>query len=66
MKPIEQGGDVFPVSSDGVEGITLRDYLAAKAMQSDLVRRGLSARDFEVIATLAYGLADAMVKARKL
>jgi hypothetical protein len=46
------------------EGMTLRDYFAAKAMQSMClaVRRE---QDVEIIPEAAYRMADAMLKARE-
>ena len=46
-----------------VEGMTLRDYFAAKAMQG-YVGQGKS-YDFADIAQASYRLADAMLKARQ-
>lgn len=45
-------------------GISLRDYFAAKAMQGFLVTVRVGCPD-DLIATDAYNLADAMMKARK-
>ena len=42
-------------------GMTLRDYFAAKAMQALIDNDGL----FSEIPTQAYALADAMLKARE-
>jgi len=47
---------------DGIWGMTLRDYFAAKALQGFLTNP-LNAR-FEQIATTCYKAADAMLKAR--
>ena len=44
------------------QGMTLRDYFAAKAMQGMITRRILSDEDD---AKIAYKMADAMMKARK-
>ena len=44
------------------QGMTLRDYFAAKAMQGMITRRILSDEDD---AKIAYKMADAMLKARK-
>jgi len=70
------GGPAFPVTSyvnsDGEtfesqpQGMTLRDYFAAKAMQSLLT--GIeSGKEHQVvlIPNIAYELADEMLKARK-
>jgi hypothetical protein len=49
-------------------GMTLRDYFAAKAMQSflsHLVEEGWDADDLELVAETSYRMADAMMKARK-
>jgi hypothetical protein len=46
-----------------VEGMTLRDYFAAKAMQG-YVGQGKS-YDFADIAQASYRLADVMLKARE-
>jgi len=61
------GGPAFPTHPDGAlinDGMTLRDYFAAKAMQALL---GNPEIDGEPIAysQLAYKYADAMLKARQ-
>ena len=43
-------------------GMTLRDYFAAKAMQGMITRRVLNEHDD---ALIAYKMADAMIKARE-
>lgn len=43
------------------QGMSLRDYMAAKAMQALIDNDGL----FSEIPTQAYALADAMMKARE-
>jgi hypothetical protein len=49
-----------------VGGMTLRDYFAAKAMQSILDREhGRSTTTLEFVGNYAYQYADAMMKARK-
>lgn len=59
----------FPVAYGGgrIEGMTLRDYFAAKAMQSflDEVGSGSDQRFYKDIAIGAYQVADAMLKARE-
>jgi hypothetical protein len=63
------GGPAFPFSpSDDSTikpqlGMTLRDYFAGKAMQSELVG-GVHSDNFDVTARRAYHMADAMLKAR--
>jgi hypothetical protein len=44
------------------EGMTLRDYFAAKAMQSELMDREW--QDIKSLSLYAYDIADAMLKAR--
>jgi hypothetical protein len=49
-----------------VEGMTLRDYFAAKAMQGTIEYSPWSETiDMDKIAQLAYKQADAMMKARE-
>ena len=59
------GGPAFPFAfTDEArvsDGMTLRDYFAAKAMQALIDNDGL----FSEIPTQAYALADAMLKARE-
>ena len=47
------------------QGMTLRDYFAAKAMQSMNGRSDYADTPAEAIALDAYALADAMLKARE-
>ncbi len=47
------------------EGMTLRDYFAAKALQGILSSDNLLTVDFGKIAKDSYAMADAMLKARK-
>ena len=63
------GGPAFPILQDGcqfprAEGMTLRDYFAAKAMQSYLLDKDLDSFTFEQWAQASYEMADAMLKAR--
>jgi len=51
----------YPITWANGEGMTLRDYFAAKAMQALIDNDGL----FSEIPTQAYALADAMLKARE-
>jgi predicted RNA polymerase sigma factor len=65
MSTQDTGGPAFPESGPrgqavGGEGMTLRDYFAAKAMQGILFE-GLEP---EQTAKHAYDMADAMLKAR--
>jgi hypothetical protein len=74
MKKIDNGGPAFTVHPDLAgaigcvnsatdEGMTLRDYFAAKAMQAWLV--GVDSPKVEHCAKQAYEIADAMLKARE-
>lgn len=60
---------IFPndLNSSSRFGMTLRDYFAAKAMQSflDEVGSGSDQRFYKDIAIGAYQAADAMLKARE-
>ena len=47
------------------DGMTLRDYFAAKAMQSYLLDKDRDSFTFEQWAQASYEMADAMLKARK-
>lgn len=66
---IEDGGPAFPQPDNLVltyKGMTLRDYFAAKAMQSMIARTNWGVEDDAIdIANEAYGYADAMLKARE-
>lgn len=68
----ETGGPAFPVPSNvfnDMEGITTRDYFAAKAMQGLITSRHTDYEngyyDEERLASSAYQMADAMLEARK-
>ncbi|QPB12595.1 hypothetical protein [Providencia phage PSTCR7lys] len=71
------GGSAFPIPATELHGthtgMTLRDYLAAKAMQGDLASQSVSLGHFandaseESLVNRAefyYRMADAMLKAR--
>lgn len=70
----ETGGPAFPVESTPdfeYIGMTLRDYFAAKAMQSVIASNrlegwsiGLGGKDNGHIAEISYALADAMLQER--
>ena len=59
--PTSNWQKIAPMSSGYSEGITMRDYFAAKCMQALIDNDGL----FSEIPTQAYALADAMMKARE-
>jgi hypothetical protein len=67
VRETNNGGPAFPVPSNtfnDMEGMTLRDYFAAKAMQGMLSDSALDAPP-GTIATAAYRMADSMLQARK-
>ena len=66
------GGPAFPTHPEGAlihDGMTLRDYFAAKAMQgilaSNTEHEHEDAHIFDAIAEASYKQADAMLKARQ-
>lgn len=74
-KPINDGGPAFPLTlkdnyelghlyAQGVTGMSLRDYFAAKAMQGMLCHQA-SFENVEKTAQWAYEQADSMLKARE-
>lgn len=64
----DTGGPAFPIqeaySMSTEQGMTLRDYFAAKAVHAFLMRPSSMTAPDEVIAEAAYDTADAMIKAR--
>jgi hypothetical protein len=56
---------MVPLSTGYSEGISIRDYFAAKAMQSMNGRRDYLDAPASAIALDAYAMADAMLKARE-
>lgn len=76
MSNTNTGGSAFPTERIGMEsgefltyqeeGMTLRDYFAAKAMQAIVSHEPTFAKEFvELSAKDAYAYADAMLKARE-
>jgi len=66
MSNTNTGGPAFPapiIDANGHEGMTLRDYFAAKSMQAELTIFGNMPS--AEIARRAYEMADAMLKARE-
>lgn len=63
MNNTNTGGPAFPSPYDDDEGMTLRDYFAAKAMQGMMV--DVEQPRCEYIAKVAYQMADAMLKAKQ-
>jgi hypothetical protein len=74
MSNTNTGGPAFPTERIGresgeyltyqEEGMTLRDYFAAKAMEADMAA-GVHENDFAWSAARSYKMADAMLKARQ-
>ncbi len=66
--PGDTGGPAFPTANGGSpdDGMTLRDYFAAKAMQSILgvLHEGIRPSDISRMCADCYGIADAMLKER--
>lgn len=63
----DNGGWAFP-NWTACEGMTLRDYFAARAMPIAEARGSVAygmPASFEVIAEWSYAIADAMLKARQ-
>lgn len=69
------GGPAFPIQGHSTrngqgfqlvmaDGMTLRDYFAAKAMQA-MLQLGADSEAFEEDAEMSYQMADAMLRARK-
>jgi len=74
MSEKQDGGPAFPAlmqysdhhAVQREDGMTLRDYFAAKAMQAAATNpTGADGFTFEERAALAYQQADAMLKARQ-
>lgn len=72
IRAVDHGGPAFPVLPvdtdgwrDGSQGMTLRDYFAAKAMQAAATNpTGADGFTFAERAVWAYAQADAMLVAR--
>jgi hypothetical protein len=64
--PINDGGPAFPtpVGIQHNDGMTLRDYFAAAALQGMLTDSCIQGSDSQ-FAESAYSYADAMLKARE-
>ena len=64
MSEIKTGGPAFPIHwQTHEEGMTLRDYFAAKALPQLLF--GRASYEFDDCAREAYKVADEMIKARE-
>lgn len=69
MSQINTGGPAFPhwdgPSGECFNGMTLRDYFAAKAMIGFLASDGGTGFSTKDLACACYVMADAMLKARE-
>jgi len=67
MNETKHGGPAFPTQTDDryFYGMTLRDYFAAKYMQSLFSKDGIGIQDIETIAMYSYKVADVMLRARE-
>jgi len=63
MSDINTGGQAFP--DKYTNGMTLRDYFAAKAMQSIVIDPRIDNDSYRECAEGAYKAADAMLRARE-
>ncbi|CAB4131189.1 hypothetical protein UFOVP126_51 [uncultured Caudovirales phage] len=67
MSNTNTGGPAFPVDETALvrnlQGMTLRDYFAAKAMQAEMAQ-GIHESDFDWMVARCYKVADAMLAAR--
>jgi hypothetical protein len=68
MNKSNDGGPAFPVPGlmhdETFNGLSMRDYFAAKALQGLLANPGIEGK-FPGYANDAYAVADAMLKARQ-
>ena len=67
--PIKDGGPAFPIATDFSriqEGMTLRDYFAAAALQGMIACEQVQHDTFQDYARIAYQQADAMLAERAL
>ena len=69
MSNTNTGGPAFPVCDaariHNLEGISIRDYFAAKAMQAILSDGSWHGHTCKTAALESYEMADAMLKARE-
>lgn len=67
MSNTNTGGPAFPRPGDFNPqlGMTLRDYFAAKAMQTYMINEVWNPDTYKGAAITAYRVADAMLKARE-
>jgi hypothetical protein len=63
--PTSNWQKTVPMSNGYNEGMTLRDYFAAKAMTGLLTAELVGEYSNEHVAEISYRIADAMMKARE-
>lgn len=75
MRKQDTGGPAFPIQGHSTrngqgfqlvmaDGMNLRDYFAAKAMQTYMISETWNPDTYQNAARLAYRVADAMLKER--
>ena len=68
MTKIKDGGPAFPAPAYGYspakDGMTLRDYLAAKAMEAFIIKGHFWSDDLALSAKVCFEMADEMLKER--
>lgn len=62
---VQMQGNSAIVKSFTQNGMTLRDYFAAKAMQTYMMQEFWNPDTYQIAASSAYRVADAMLKARE-
>lgn len=66
MSNTNTGGPAFPAHTIAMhEGMTLRDYFAAKAMHASMTSDPANEAEADSHAKWAYEMADSMLKARE-
>ena len=69
MNNTNTGGPAFPTHLNLTQGMTLRDYFAAKAMQAIIANSDQTSIAFDEVGgwvgKYSYEVADAMLKARE-
>lgn len=65
MSKTNDGRQAIPDHPDARSNMTLRDYFAAKAMESFLTHEHGADAPCDIVAVWAYDQADAMLQARR-
>ena len=63
--PTNNWQKMVPLSTGYSEGMTLRDYFAAKAIQGMVTDPSWQGGTCKTVASIAYEMADAMLRARE-